>query len=242
MNRLFSLRHMRHHHLALLAAVLTLTGAGCLSSGSSSNTGGVWQSPDGGKSWEATNALPSASGVGSIAAADVTNIEIDPSDASAVYIGTETNGMLWSIDGGASWMLTRLIGKARATEMMMLGEKIRPLESVGIYVPSGTVPLPSTVYMTVVPAAMAGVKEIIIATPPNRETGDVDPHILAVANLLGVNLLNVHTPTDDLVKKFLRSFLDKKNPRRGGGVRCRAVSSGLLWRAAESAQKIVWEC
>ena len=95
---------MRHHHLALLAAVLTLTGAGCLSSGSSSNTGGVWQSPDGGKSWEATNALPSASGVGSIAAADVTNIEIDPSDASAVYIGTETNGMLWSIDGGASWM------------------------------------------------------------------------------------------------------------------------------------------
>jgi histidinol dehydrogenase len=67
-----------------------------------------------------------------------------------------------------------------------LGEIFRPIESVGIYVPAGTVPLVSSVYMSVVPAKMAGVKKIVIATPPNKH-GDVDPHILAVANLLKVD-------------------------------------------------------
>jgi len=62
-----------------------------------------------------------------------------------------------------------------------------PLERVGVYVPGGTAPLVSSVYMTVIPALAAGVKEIILASPPNRETGDIDPHILAVANLLGVH-------------------------------------------------------
>ena len=67
-----------------------------------------------------------------------------------------------------------------------LGKLYRPVERVGIYIPGGTAPLVSTVYMTVIPAKVAGVKEIIITTPPNHETGDIDPHILAVADLLGV--------------------------------------------------------
>ncbi|OIO34425.1 MAG: histidinol dehydrogenase [Candidatus Omnitrophica bacterium CG1_02_40_15] len=67
-----------------------------------------------------------------------------------------------------------------------LGEIFRPIENVGIYVPAGTVPLVSSVYMSVVPAKMAGVKKIILATPPNKY-GNVDPHILAVANLLKVD-------------------------------------------------------
>jgi len=67
-----------------------------------------------------------------------------------------------------------------------LGEIFRSIESVGIYVPAGTVPLVSSVYMSVVPARMAGVKKIVIATPPNK-FGNVDPHILAVANLLKVD-------------------------------------------------------
>ena len=67
-----------------------------------------------------------------------------------------------------------------------LGKEYRPLDRVGIYIPGGTAPLVSTVYMTVVPAMVAGVKEILITTPPNRETGDIDPHILVVADLLGV--------------------------------------------------------
>ncbi len=61
-----------------------------------------------------------------------------------------------------------------------------PLESIGIYIPAGTAPLVSTVYMTVIPAKVAGVKRIAIATPPNKD-GNVDPYILAVANLLKVN-------------------------------------------------------
>lgn len=69
---------------------------------------------------------------------------------------------------------------------IMLAEKIQPLESVGVYIPSGTAPLISTVYMTVLPARIAGVKRIIMCTPPNK-FGSVDPHILVVANLLKVN-------------------------------------------------------
>jgi histidinol dehydrogenase len=68
-----------------------------------------------------------------------------------------------------------------------LAKRYQPLERVGIYIPGGTAPLVSTVYMTVIPAKVAGVKEIVIATPPNRDTGEINPNILAVANLLGVN-------------------------------------------------------
>ena len=68
-----------------------------------------------------------------------------------------------------------------------LAKKYQPLERVGIYIPGGTAPLVSTVYMCVIPAKVAGVKEIVMATPPNRDTGEIDPHILAVGNLLGVN-------------------------------------------------------
>lgn len=67
-----------------------------------------------------------------------------------------------------------------------LGKEYRAMERIGIYVPGGTAPLVSTVYMTVIPALVAGVSQITIATPPNHETGDIDPHILVVADLLGV--------------------------------------------------------
>ena len=68
---------------------------------------------------------------------------------------------------------------------VVLGEKFDPIERVGIYIPGGTASLVSTVYMTVIPAKKAGVKRIILATPP-RKDGSVDPHILAVASLLDV--------------------------------------------------------
>ena len=76
--------------------------------------------------------------------------------------------------------------KTLTEDGVVLGEKIRPLESVGIYVPSGTVPLPSTVYMTVLPAKLAGVEKVYLITPPNKFKS-VDPYILVVANLLKVD-------------------------------------------------------
>lgn len=76
--------------------------------------------------------------------------------------------------------------RVRYTDGVLLKERIQPLESVGIYIPAGTAPLVSSVYMTAVPARVAGVKRIVIATPPDK-TGHVNPYILAVANLLKVN-------------------------------------------------------
>ncbi|MCP4652539.1 MAG: histidinol dehydrogenase [Candidatus Omnitrophica bacterium] len=60
-----------------------------------------------------------------------------------------------------------------------------PLNRVGVYVPAGTAPLVSSVYMAVIPALVAGVKEIVLATPP-RADKCVNPFILAVASLLKI--------------------------------------------------------
>ncbi len=72
------------------------------------------------------------------------------------------------------------------TEGVMLKENIVPLDSVGIYIPAGTAPLVSSVYMTAIPAKVAGVKRVVITTPPGKD-GQINPYILAVANLLKVN-------------------------------------------------------
>ncbi len=76
--------------------------------------------------------------------------------------------------------------KIKNSDGVMLKEEIKPLDSVGIYIPAGTAPLVSSVYMTAVPAIIAGVKRVVIVTPPNK-SGQVNPYILAVANLLKVN-------------------------------------------------------
>ncbi len=68
---------------------------------------------------------------------------------------------------------------------IILGQKVIPIEKVGVYVPGGTAPLPSTVLMTVIPAKIAGVSEIVMATPP-KAGGKADPVILAAAKLAGV--------------------------------------------------------
>jgi histidinol dehydrogenase len=71
-------------------------------------------------------------------------------------------------------------------EGVLLGQKITPLERVGVYVPGGTAPLPSSVLMNVIPAKVAGVKEIIMCTPPYNG-GYPDPVILACAYIAGVD-------------------------------------------------------
>ncbi|MBN2046719.1 MAG: histidinol dehydrogenase [Anaerolineaceae bacterium] len=79
----------------------------------------------------------------------------------------------------SSWITNELGGT--------LGQLIRPIRRVGIYIPAGTAPLPSTVLMTAIPAQVAGVKEIVLVSPPERSTGKVNQGILAAAALLGIN-------------------------------------------------------
>ena len=69
---------------------------------------------------------------------------------------------------------------------VILGENYTPLEKVGVYIPAGTAPLVSTVYMTVLPAKLAGVKKIALISPPDKQ-GYINPHILVVADLLKVD-------------------------------------------------------
>ena len=69
---------------------------------------------------------------------------------------------------------------------VILGQRVLPLERVGIYVPGGTAAYPSTVLMDAIPARIAGVEEIIMVTPPNKE-GKVNPNILAAAYIAGVD-------------------------------------------------------
>ncbi|KPJ52908.1 MAG: histidinol dehydrogenase [Dehalococcoidia bacterium DG_18] len=69
-----------------------------------------------------------------------------------------------------------------------LGQIVRPLERVGIYVPGGTACYPSTVLMSVIPARMAGVKEVIVTTPPgNGEKGEIPPATLVAADIAKVD-------------------------------------------------------
>lgn len=67
-----------------------------------------------------------------------------------------------------------------------LTQKVTPIERVGLYIPGGKSPYPSTVLMNAVPAKVAGVKEVALITPPNKE-GKVNENILAAAYLCGVD-------------------------------------------------------
>jgi len=67
-----------------------------------------------------------------------------------------------------------------------VGQLIRPLERVGIYVPGGTASYPSTVLMTAVPAKVAGVNEVVLVTPP-KQNGGVSPATLVAADIAGAD-------------------------------------------------------
>ena len=77
-----------------------------------------------------------------------------------------------------TWLTNRECGA-------MLGQKVTPVDSVGIYVPGGTAAYPSSVIMNAVPATAAGVLRIVMAVPPGRD-GKVNPYVLVTAELIGV--------------------------------------------------------
>ncbi|MDE5670756.1 MAG: histidinol dehydrogenase [Eubacterium sp.] len=78
-----------------------------------------------------------------------------------------------------SWLTTKENG-------VIMGQRVRGLHRVGIYVPGGTAAYPSSVLMNAVPAKIAGVKEIIMVTPPSKD-GSPNPNIMAAAAVAGVD-------------------------------------------------------
>lgn len=78
-----------------------------------------------------------------------------------------------------SWLTTKENG-------VIMGQRVRGLHRVGIYVPGGTAAYPSSVLMNAIPAKIAGVKEIIMVTPPAKD-GNPNPNIMAAAAVAGVD-------------------------------------------------------
>ena len=67
----------------------------------------------------------------------------------------------------------------------IIGQKITPIDKVGLYIPGGTASYPSTVLMSTIPAIIAGVKDIVLISPPN-EKGNIAPSILVAADMLKI--------------------------------------------------------
>jgi histidinol dehydrogenase len=80
-----------------------------------------------------------------------------------------------------SWQTNELGG--------MLGQAMTPLRRVGVYAPGGSAPLPSSLLMCAIPAQVAGVKDIVVATPPLRPDGRVSDIMLAAAHIAGITEL-----------------------------------------------------
>lgn len=72
------------------------------------------------------------------------------------------------------------------TKGVLCWQEKRPIEKVGLYIPGGTAPLFSTILMLAIPAQIAGCREVVLCTPPNKE-GNVDPAICYTAQLCGID-------------------------------------------------------
>lgn len=77
-------------------------------------------------------------------------------------------------------------GYSMTREGVVIGQRVRGLHRVGLYVPGGTAAYPSSVLMNAIPAKVAGVEEIIMITPPSKN-GGVDTNILAAAHIAGID-------------------------------------------------------
>ena len=102
---------------------------------------------------------------------------ISSSERSALALAAARIKAFYQKQPVTSWVTQEMGG--------LLGQLIRPIERVGLYIPGGTAPLPSSVLMSAIPAKVAGVKEIVLAVPPQRGTGEIAPIILAAAALVG---------------------------------------------------------
>lgn len=103
--------------------------------------------------------------------------EVEPDVAAALRQAAANITAFYQQQEEEAWKLQPGPGR-------VLGEIVRPLERVGIYIPGGRAFYPSSVLMTVIPARVAGVEEIILCTPPDQQ-GRVHPAVLVAAQLAG---------------------------------------------------------
>lgn len=105
--------------------------------------------------------------------------QVDPAFLTAIKRAAESIRDFHKRQVRQSWITTRADGA-------ILGAKVTPLDSVGVYVPGGRAQYPSTVLMDVIPAKVAGVENIIMTAPPTT-TGFISPYTLAAAQVAGVD-------------------------------------------------------
>ena len=105
--------------------------------------------------------------------------QVDPAFKDAVAKAQQNIYDFHQRQAQQSWMTTKESG-------VIMGQRIRGLKRVGIYVPGGTAAYPSSVLMNAVPAKIAGVQEIIMVTPPGKD-GNPNPNIMAAAAVAGVD-------------------------------------------------------
>ncbi len=124
--------------------------------------------------------------------ADIVNIEVEDIEIENAYEEVEPE-LIEALENAAANIAAYHGSQVEAglslTEVepgLTLGYKVTPLASVGVYVPGGTAAYPSTALMTVIPAKVAGVMEVIVCTPPNKD-GKINPLTLVAADMAGAD-------------------------------------------------------
>lgn len=123
--------------------------------------------------------------------ADLTELRVSSAEIEEAVAATDPK--LIDIIKRAAANIRKYHGKQVRTSFVfsdedgiVMGQKITPIEKVGLYVPGGTAPYPSTVLMDAIPAKIAGCKELVMVTPPGKD-GKVNSAILAAAYIAGVD-------------------------------------------------------
>ena len=126
--------------------------------------------------------------------------QFDHADLAALEVtGAELEAAVASLEPGLADLLREAADRIAAfhrrqltnsfvvseEEGVVLGQKVMPIEKVGLYVPGGTAAYPSSVLMNCIPAKIAGCREIVMVSPPTG--GDISPVILAAARIAGVD-------------------------------------------------------
>ena len=122
---------------------------------------------------------------------ELKSLEVSRKEIEAAYKKVD-KGLLAALNLAAervrAFHLTQMRHTFKGFMERGLGQLLRPLERVGIYVPGGTACYPSTVLMTVIPAKVAGVEEIVLVTPP-RSGGAIPAPTLVAADIAGADLV-----------------------------------------------------